>query len=56
MPKQLEIAGLLLTLDLAGTAVFAISGAAIGVKHRLDMFGVSWHLSQGTPGGCSATS
>ena len=40
MPKQLEIAGLLLTLDLAGTAVFAISGAAIGVKHRLDMFGV----------------
>lgn len=40
MPKQLEIASLLLTLDLAGTAVFAISGAAIGVKHRLDMFGV----------------
>ena len=40
MPKQLEIAGLLLTLDLAGTAVFAISGAAVGVKHRLDVFGV----------------
>ena len=29
-----------LTLDLAGTAVFAISGAAIGVKYRLDVFGV----------------
>ncbi|ODS57854.1 MAG: hypothetical protein ABS36_04955 [Acidobacteria bacterium SCN 69-37] len=31
---------LLLALDLAGTAVFAISGAAAGVKHRLDVFGV----------------
>ena len=31
---------LLLTLDLIGTLVFAISGAAAGVKHRLDMFGV----------------
>ena len=40
MPKHIEIAGLLLTLDLAGTAVFAISGAAVGVKHRLDVFGV----------------
>lgn len=30
-----------LTLDLLGTAVFAISGAAIGVKYRLDVFGVS---------------
>jgi uncharacterized membrane protein YeiH len=40
MPKHIEIASLLLTLDLAGTAVFAISGAAIGVKHRLDVFGV----------------
>src|SRR5215213_3322845 len=27
-------------MDLAGTAVFAISGAAIGVKYRLDVFGV----------------
>ncbi|HEY7170571.1 MAG TPA: trimeric intracellular cation channel family protein [Vicinamibacterales bacterium] len=40
MPRHLEIASLLLTLDLAGTAVFAISGAAVGVKHRLDIFGV----------------
>jgi len=30
-----------LTLDLAGTAVFAISGAAAGVKYRLDVFGAS---------------
>jgi uncharacterized membrane protein YeiH len=34
------LASLLLTLDLAGTAVFAISGAAVGVKHELDIFGV----------------
>ncbi len=38
--KYLEIRTLLLTLDLAGTAVFAVSGAAVGVKHRLDVFGV----------------
>lgn len=31
---------LLLALDLAGTAVFAVSGAAVGVKYRLDVFGV----------------
>jgi uncharacterized membrane protein YeiH len=31
---------LTLTLDLAGTFVFAISGAIAGVKHRLDIFGV----------------
>jgi uncharacterized membrane protein YeiH len=30
-----------LILDLLGTFVFAISGAADGVKHRLDVFGVS---------------
>jgi uncharacterized membrane protein YeiH len=40
MPKHIEIATLLLSLDLAGTAVFAISGAAVGLKHRLDVFGV----------------
>jgi uncharacterized membrane protein YeiH len=40
MPTHIEIDSLLLTLDLAGTAVFAISGAAVGVKHRLDVFGV----------------
>ena len=31
---------LLLVLDLAGTFVFALSGAAAGVKRRLDLFGV----------------
>lgn len=31
---------LLLTLDLIGTFVFAISGATLGVRHRLDLFGV----------------
>jgi uncharacterized membrane protein YeiH len=30
----------LVALDLAGTFVFALSGAASGVKHRLDLFGV----------------
>ncbi|HEX5874252.1 MAG TPA: trimeric intracellular cation channel family protein [Pyrinomonadaceae bacterium] len=32
--------GTLLVLDLIGTFVFALSGAAIGVKRRLDIFGV----------------
>jgi uncharacterized membrane protein YeiH len=31
---------LVLILDLAGTFVFALSGATAGVKHRLDLFGV----------------
>jgi len=30
----------ILVLELAGTFVFALSGAAAGVKHRLDLFGV----------------
>ena len=30
----------LVSLDLIGTFVFALSGAAGGVKHRLDLFGV----------------
>ena len=33
-------ATLLLTLDILGTFVFAISGAAAGVENRLDVFGV----------------
>ena len=36
----LSTATLLFTLDLIGTFVFAISGAAAGVKNRLDPFGV----------------
>lgn len=31
---------LLVAFDLAGTFVFALSGATAGVKHRLDVFGV----------------
>lgn len=34
-------AALVLIPDLIGTFVFAVSGAADGVKHRLDVFGVS---------------
>jgi uncharacterized membrane protein YeiH len=33
-------ASTLLILELAGTFVFALSGAAAGIKHRLDLFGV----------------
>ena len=33
-------AGTLLVLDLVGTFVFALSGAAVGVQERLDLFGV----------------
>ena len=35
-----DSAGTLLVLDLAGTFVFALSGAAAAVKARLDVFGV----------------
>jgi uncharacterized membrane protein YeiH len=37
---MLSTATLLFTLDLIGTFVFALSGAASGVKNRLDPFGV----------------
>ena len=40
MPEHFSMCRLVLTLDLAGTAVFAISGAAVGVKYRLDVFGL----------------
>src|SRR4026208_1446567 len=39
-PLLLSTATLLFTLDLIGTFVFALSGAASGVKNRLDAFGV----------------
>jgi uncharacterized membrane protein YeiH len=29
-----------LVLDLGGTCVFALSGAALGIRHKLDIFGV----------------
>ncbi|HET8626884.1 MAG TPA: TRIC cation channel family protein [Thermomicrobiales bacterium] len=34
------VSTLLVVLDLAGTFVFALSGALAGVRHRLDLFGV----------------
>jgi uncharacterized membrane protein YeiH len=37
---MININTLLLALDLVGTFVFALSGAAAGVKARLDIFGV----------------
>lgn len=39
-PLLLSTATLLLALDLIGTFVFALSGAASGVKNKLDAFGV----------------
>jgi uncharacterized membrane protein YeiH len=39
-PLLLSTATLLFTLDLIGTFVFALSGAAAGVKNKLDPFGV----------------
>jgi uncharacterized membrane protein YeiH len=38
--KQQTIHDLLLVLDLGGTFVFAISGAMLGVRRRLDIFGI----------------
>lgn len=45
MPSQVEVSEqtiktLVLTLDAIGTFVFALSGAAAGIKARLDVFGV----------------
>ena len=34
------MSSVLIAFDLAGTFVFALSGATAGVKHRLDLFGV----------------
>jgi len=38
--EQKTIHDLLLVFDLAGTFVFAISGAMLGVQRRLDIFGI----------------
>lgn len=40
LPDPVLLDTLLQAFDLAGTFVFALSGAAAGVKHRLDLFGV----------------
>jgi uncharacterized membrane protein YeiH len=37
---QIVIGAFLVSLDLGGTFVFALSGAAAGIRHRLDLFGV----------------
>ena len=38
--EQIVVSTLLRAFDLAGTFVFALSGATAGVKNRLDLFGV----------------
>ena len=38
--EHILINTLLVVFDLGGTFVFALSGATVGVKHRLDLFGV----------------
>jgi uncharacterized membrane protein YeiH len=38
--QKILISTFLVVLDLLGTFVFALSGAASGIKHRLDLFGV----------------
>jgi uncharacterized membrane protein YeiH len=51
--RQTELlVAVLFALDLAGTFVFALSGALAGVKHRLDLFGVlGVAFAAGTVGG-----
>src|SRR3954471_20969436 len=38
--EEILVNTLLVAFDLGGTFVFALSGAAAGVKNRLDLFGV----------------
>ena len=38
--RYVTISTLVLVLDLCGTFVFALSGAMVGIRHRLDLFGV----------------
>ncbi|HET9742403.1 MAG TPA: trimeric intracellular cation channel family protein [Terriglobales bacterium] len=38
--EHIVVNTLLVAFDLGGTFVFALSGATVGVKHRLDLFGV----------------
>ncbi len=40
METAVTVSSLLLVLDIAGTFVFGLSGAAAGIRHRLDLFGV----------------
>ena len=48
---------LIMALDLGGTFVFAISGAATAAKHRLDIFGVMvLSFAAGNAGGIAPAS
>ena len=38
--EHIVVGAFLVALDLGGTFVFALSGAAAGIRHRLDLFGV----------------
>src|ERR1051326_2088375 len=40
MNEHIVVNTLLVTFDLGGTFVFALSGGMAGVKHKLDLFGV----------------
>jgi uncharacterized membrane protein YeiH len=40
LPVHIATSTLVLVLDLSGTFVFALSGAAAGIRHRFDVFGV----------------
>jgi uncharacterized membrane protein YeiH len=50
--RQILINTLLVAFDLGGTFVFALSGATVAVKHRLDLFGVlALSFAAGNSGG-----
>lgn len=50
--EKIVLDTLLVAFDLGGTFVFALSGATIGVKHRLDLFGVlALSFAAGNSGG-----
>ena len=41
LPSQyVSVSTLVLVLDICGTFVFALSGAMVDIKHKLDIFGV----------------
>jgi uncharacterized membrane protein YeiH len=47
-----DIGAITIALDLLGTFVFALSGAVVGVRHRLDVFGVlALSFAAGNAGG-----
>src|SRR6185437_11130953 len=49
---EFPVHALLVTLDLAGTFVFALSGASLGIRKKLDIFGVLvLAFAAGTVGG-----